>query len=587
MGRAVQQSWRKAAAGGLLVAGLAFLLAWIDPFGLESDSEKFSADLAQYVSSPFYGRGFGGGSPVGQDRITVVYLDEDSLEKLYPMWTGFPPSYASQAQLLGDVLGGAGEGRRPPRAVFVDFSFLSKGRFPDEFMAFARLIGDATRADAWKARAVCDNDEVVKLACILDAGGTPVILGNDKPAQSPPSEDGRQTLRAVAVLASLNVEERSYPLLAPEDPGDSPAALLYVADRLAGIRCGPGGTRSEPYRRLRCAVEDYLHRGGPSEDVRAAAQAVRKSLGGRFAVRWSSRPDTAKPGVNQLSEAMTGRPSTCDGADRGGLVYSWGDATGRLAGRITGLRIVRADETRPERRPACPYALSIPYGAWVTGPSLPPSLLSRLFEDRLVLIGGHFSNSSDWIATPVHGQLPGVQYHAMALDNLLEVRDPRGATVMPRIDGLTPLLSRFWSALLLFILVTIGGIHYIERNDLRRELDAAGAGRRASAWRMLGLYGRFLAVDLLILFLCVVLAGLLHMPLNWIAVGAIALGHTLWSVRETLGEDLGPLYRRGPLTSLPRRLAASLSLRGETLREPPPPPTPTPDPSPAASEAIP
>ncbi len=36
------------------------------------------------------------------------------------------------------------------------------------------------------------------------------------------------------------------------------------------------------------------------------------------------------------------------------------------------------------------------------------------------MVGGQFRASNDWVESPVHGQAPGVQYHAMALDNLIE-----------------------------------------------------------------------------------------------------------------------------------------------------------------------
>lgn len=604
MGRGSGRSWLKAAIGGLLLAGLALLLAWIDPFGLEKDSEKFSNDLAQYVLSPFYARGLGGDQPRGQRRVSVIYLDEDSLGRLYPLWTGFPPSYANQQELLETVISGAGPEQARPRAVFVDFVFLAKGRSGPEFDGFTSAIAGATRARYWADLPPCIQDEIAKLACIMAAGGVPVILGG---GETPPpritdpdtAEDGREALRKVAVLASLFVDERAYPLLAPSPAkdtvkpstaaaakvGDSPAALLYVAEQLGSSRpCRAAKPSIDAIARLGCAASQLVAGSNPAGsrlEMALAVRAIREGLGGQFAVHWSSRPDTASPGINDLSTAMTGLPSPCAGADGGGALKTWADAGSRFLDRLT-----RSDPTQqaiPGRAPICPYALSLSYGAWATGPSLSPCVLDRVFADRLVLVGGQFDNSSDWLASPVQGQTPGVQYHAMALDNLLEARGPRGAFDIPRFDKYTSILARGWSALLLFCLITIGGLHQIRRNDLRRDL---GRLSRPDAWRLLRLYLRFLILDLAIILGSGVLALLFRMPVNWVAVGTIALGHALWSVREHLGEDLAPLTRRWPARRALRWLSEHLSLRHETFGPtpqtaskpiPPPPASDTPE----------
>src|SRR5262249_10089766 len=45
--------------------------------------------------------------------------------------------------------------------------------------------------------------------------------------------------------------------------------------------------------------------------------------------------------------------------------------------------------------------------------------LFSLMEGSLVLVGGNFRGAGDLMTTPLHTRLPGVYYHAVALDNLL------------------------------------------------------------------------------------------------------------------------------------------------------------------------
>jgi CHASE2 domain len=52
-------------------------------------------------------------------------------------------------------------------------------------------------------------------------------------------------------------------------------------------------------------------------------------------------------------------------------------------------------------------------------PSLTNERLFKLVEGSFVLVGGNFRGSGDLVTTPLHTLLPGVYYHAVALQNLL------------------------------------------------------------------------------------------------------------------------------------------------------------------------
>lgn len=72
--------------------------------------------------------------------------------------------------------------------------------------------------------------------------------------------------------------------------------------------------------------------------------------------------------------------------------------------------------TGSEKQPICPYNLTYSVSQLLT---LPPDTLSRSLKDKYVMIGAAVSGQNDLIDSPVHGLIPGVYLHSMALDNLL------------------------------------------------------------------------------------------------------------------------------------------------------------------------
>src|SRR5699024_3682148 len=95
---------------------------------------------------------------------------------------------------------------------------------------------------------------------------------------------------------------------------------------------------------------------------------------------------------------------------------------------------------------------------------LETSDLQRLLSRRLVMVGGHFRASNDWVESPVHGQVPGVHYHAMALDNLIEDGPDYRRNANAMLD------SDFLKSLLVFCLAVCGVLAVMLRNSL---LDSA------------------------------------------------------------------------------------------------------------------
>ena len=188
--------------------------------------------------------------------------------------------------------------------------------------------------------------------------------------------------------------------------------------------------------------------------------------------------------------------------------------------------------------------------------------VQRLLKDKLVLVGGHFRASNDWVDSPVHGQLPGVHYHAMALDNLMEdgpdYRRNGG-------EGSGFLDSDLLQASLVFALALCGVLGVMTRNSL---LDLAAEGDAEPRLRSqiyaplyLLLFFTSLGVIASATWLGVTVAH--RSPINWIGIAAVALGFLFYATRETLPADVCGSLERVPVV---RRLLAWTRLCMKHLR---------------------
>lgn len=82
--------------------------------------------------------------------------------------------------------------------------------------------------------------------------------------------------------------------------------------------------------------------------------------------------------------------------------------------------VIRGVFNEEDSRPICPYNLTYSVAQLE---SLPEQQLSQALKDRFVLIGAVVPGQNDLVDSPVHGTIPGVYLHAMALDNLLTYGD--------------------------------------------------------------------------------------------------------------------------------------------------------------------
>lgn len=174
----------------ILAAACVLAVDVLDSFGLDQAADEQAARIVGTVSAPFYG----GEARIGQKALTVVLIDDASLE--FMNWPT-PLPYEAQADIVAALA------NFEPAAIFLDFSYLSPhGENPEQAVKVLRdrLLAQSTD------------------------GGPPVLIGEvgDHPALAP-----LRDIRSVGV-AWREPSWLNYPL---SDQTGRPmaAAALYDA----------------------------------------------------------------------------------------------------------------------------------------------------------------------------------------------------------------------------------------------------------------------------------------------------------------------------------------------------------------------
>lgn len=533
-------SWKaisKAFLVGFILAGSAYFIAKLNLFGLESASDRVADGAFQRVTAGAYGREHGR----GQKAISVVYLNEQSLETMKGFgWNRFPPSYDLQWMMFEDLLlvGGG-----PPKAIYADFVYLGRGGVGmgggdiEGFPAFRDGVAAATRASAWNRIPWCVADPIRKLACIVAAGGTPMIFGKPAPTDLQQFTEVQKALDAVSVLSPVMVRAGAYPVKVTYPELEDPAALGVhgfdiapaVAMYAAWCLRTPGAHGCDPdYAKLLAAAKAAVAgRAAP------APPDVFTDFPAPLDVVWGNRPHARQ---SALTRATTGRDETCRGAREPGLVTRFFEQ----------LAVVRGPGEGDLHE--CLYNLNIGYDRLVGGQGLEQSDLAYILKDRMLIVGGHFRASSDWVESPVHGQVPGVEYHAMALDNLIELgpRYRRNASAFVDSDLL--------KSLLIFALAVTGVLAVMWRNSL---YDRLPQGERLRFRFYAPLYLTLFAVSagavLLITWLGVAFSN--ASPINWIGLTTVVVGFLLFATHDAITDDIRGSLERFPI---PRKIMKGL-----------------------------
>lgn len=292
---------------------------------------------------------------IGRDQITVMMYDQQFLGQTGSAW---PLSYQDHADWLLRL---ASDPNARPKAIMLDITF-------------GQERADATLPALKQALCKVQNEFKV-----------PVFL-----AALPSPETGKLTVRSGLGPKPGSAEPPCFTLVGVD----------YFPDSLDGVAWEYPMTRR---------LVDGKWKDGPAEPTEAAAQPPYRSaamamaqdaahieLGkenGRLAVVWGlkSAPQADRP--DSLSHC---KPGAYDG---------WRYLPGVLR------QFFRS--TPP---PVCPYHRTL---SMAQVSELPEQALASYLAGRYVLVGANVPAYNDFANSPVHGLIPGVHLHAMALDNLL------------------------------------------------------------------------------------------------------------------------------------------------------------------------
>lgn len=350
-----------------------------DPFGLDSQSDRLSANIYNTITSPLYGAGsilrvgdeeFK--SRLGQSNVSVLLIDDDYLEKTDQSWPLDPRRYQRILRRLVDA--GAS-------AVFVDIYFVQntetrRGRIKKLFTNAACLAERSacgTVDEGWR----CGNAEN-KPACATPSptDGTEIIFAGTMNDPEPAVDD---VAPPKVALAGMIGEDTIYKLRQEDVDGkvhDTAAWALYKAWCVRNREiCDPGWFEKEP------APAMFLHWGFAPDQFMTDTE---------YGLGNDECQVQATSFVGRLSQSVN--------------IFRWNFIRGFNDSRIA----------------PCPYNTQIKLQLFN---NLPEDDLVKLFAGKIVILGAALKNHPDYRWSPVHDYVPGAFWHAMAADNLIEFSD--------------------------------------------------------------------------------------------------------------------------------------------------------------------
>lgn len=346
----------------------------LDPFGLHSASEARSQQATLRVVAPFY-------SPSRQ--VVAVLIDDDYLRERQ---VGWPLRYAEQGRLLRQIAS------VNPAVVLVDLVYphghsSAAGGEPDDvaqltkpilsnpvpivFTALAKESGDLPADFSF-----CPNVARRETFDLLDSESMPPSL------VAVARSDARFQLAYVRWAGCAD----RYPLqLGGDASAPTPAFAAYRAFCASAI-----GARQCADRNVAAHAEAYVH---------------------PLIVRAGAFPPAEQAFAYDQNVCQRAAPAD-------GSVPLWR----RIAKSFQQLALSVFEDPRREAN----VDVSLPCPAVTV---IPLSLLQHasraewveLLQGKAVVLGANLSGMPDFVDSPVHGQVPGAVWHAMALDNLISL----------------------------------------------------------------------------------------------------------------------------------------------------------------------
>ena len=357
-----------------------------------------------------------------RDRITVVMYDQQFLKHTDSAW---PISYQDHADWLLRLVG---DPNARPKAIMLDISFGQNRQDPTL---------PALR------QALCTLQNEFKV---------PVFL-----AALPSPETGKLTVRNGLGPDPSSTETPCYTLVGVD----------YVPDALDGL--------AWDYRLTRHRT-DTGWADGTGEPSAAATQPAYRSAAMTIA------QDVAHIGLGKETAPLAlvwGLKSAPQRERPDSLSYCQPGAYS-AARYVPG---VLRQLFQSSSSPVCPYHNTL---SMAQLGELPEETLAPLLAGRYVLVGANVPGYNDFVNSPVHGLIPGVYLHAMALDNLLTYQGNYKLST-----GWEPkhFLNLVWPALLAVMavfLVDIAWRKLSQKFGFDKKQDAPPAGASVALIRRVG-----------------------------------------------------------------------------------------------------
>ena len=469
----------------LLSTLLIFLQSYVDPFGLVSAADKSSSLLYSKIISPFYG----GQQHKGRDNILVVLYDKayfnvnNKADKQSSHWSVWPLPPKRHERLIEKIAGAN------PSAIFLDVYFSIDNHEREKNIAdFYSELNDLDCNDAMN-KADCEDESLVP---IFLAG----VLSDPHPKaldKSPP----RSTLAEQPVLPffyQLQVCDRNDRGECISKPVNTAAYDLY--QHWCARQNWHVPSSCEQVTSSNSNKTMFLQWGyAPSEAMLAIVQAGRAPMA-RAAATINNNP--TKPKLSISSECQ---------------VNTQGFTALLEVFKLT----MRGILDYKEKKPLCTYhdALSAHMIQQMSFNDL-----SDAVKDKVVLIGATDYPLADVIESYVHDYIPGVFWHAAALDNLIESPNHFSRNLAKNIN----LGLEVMAALLLYFFMAL----FIGQNRLTQErlkkwkvIDELVAKKQQQLMINVQLLTIFISICLLSIVLNLVWVGRSYAPENWISTAGL------------------------------------------------------------------
>jgi len=346
-----------------------------DPFGLDTQSDKLSANIYNTITSPLYGArsevvidGTPYASGFGQANVVVLLIDDTYLDDTGQRWPLEPRRYQRILRKLVDA--GAS-------AIFVDIYFANntverERKIATLYERSACLVEESACLvvnEDWRCGVA---ESGTACATLRPTGGTEIIFASTLNDPTP-AADG--VAPPGAALAQMHSDDNIYKLrqAAFDDKAyDTAGWALYKAwCRSHADSCDADSLVASTPPAM------YLHWG----------YAPNRAM--------TEIPDLQGGACVESAELLTGR------LWQSVKVFGWNFIRGFHDGRIA----------------PCPYSTQIKLQLFN---NLSQQELEQLFAGKVVVLGAAIKNYPDYQWSPVHDYVPGAFWHAMAVDNLIE-----------------------------------------------------------------------------------------------------------------------------------------------------------------------